>query len=138
MTFRRTEEAYSATTRDVRVMVSPRFLPEQSDPERGRFFWAYSVRIENLGKATVQLISRHWVITDARNHVEEVRGPGVVGEQPVLKPGESFEYTSGCPLPTPSGGMEGSYQMLTTDGETFDAAVPAFSLHLPTATRTLN
>ncbi len=138
MTVRRTEEAYSATTRDVRVMVSPRFLPEQSDPERGRFFWAYSVRIENLGKATVQLISRHWVITDARNHVEEVRGPGVVGEQPVLKPGESFEYTSGCPLPTPSGGMEGSYQMLTTDGETFDAAVPAFSLHLPTATRTLN
>ena len=138
MTVRRTEDAYSATTRDVRVMVSPRFLPEQSDPERGRFFWAYSVRIENLGKATVQLISRHWVITDARNHVEEVRGPGVVGEQPVLKPGESFEYTSGCPLPTPSGGMEGSYQMLTTDGETFDAAVPAFSLHLPTATRTLN
>ena len=138
MTVRRTEDAYSATTRDVREMVSPRFLPEQSDPERGRFFWAYSVRIENLGKATVQLISRHWVITDARNHVEEVRGPGVVGEQPVLKPGESFEYTSGCPLPTPSGGMEGSYQMLTTDGETFDAAVPAFSLHLPTATRTLN
>ncbi len=138
MTVRRSEETYSATTRDVRVMVSPRFLPEQSDPERGRFFWAYSVRIENLGKATVQLISRHWVITDARNHVEEVRGPGVVGEQPVLKPGESFEYTSGCPLPTPSGGMEGSYQMLTTDGETFDAAVPAFSLDLPTATRTLN
>ena len=138
MTARRTEDTYSATTRDVRVMVSPRFLPEQSDPERGRFFWAYSVRIENLGKATVQLISRHWVITDARNHVEEVRGPGVVGEQPVLKPGDSFEYTSGCPLPTPSGGMEGSYQMLTTDGETFDAAVPVFSLHLPTATRTLN
>lgn len=138
MTVRRSEDTYSATTRDVRVMVSPRFLPEQSDPERGRFFWAYSVRIENLGKATVQLISRHWVITDGRNHVEEVRGPGVVGEQPVLKPGESFEYTSGCPLPTPSGGMEGSYQMLTTDGETFDAAVPAFSLHLPAASRTLN
>ena len=138
MTVRRSEETYSATTRDVRVVVSPSFLPEQSDPESGRFFWAYSVRIENLGKDTVQLISRHWVITDARNHVEEVRGPGVVGEQPVLKPGESFEYTSGCPLPTPSGGMEGSYQMLTTDGETFDAAVPAFSLHLPTATRTLN
>ncbi len=138
MTDRRSEETYSATTRDVRVLVSPRFLPEQSDPERGRFLWAYSVRIENLGETTVQLISRHWVITDARNHVEEVRGPGVVGEQPVLKPGESFEYTSGCPLPTPSGGMEGSYQMLTTDGETFDAAVPAFSLHLPTATRTLN
>ncbi len=138
MTVRRSEDTYSATTRDVRVMVSPRFLPEQSDPERRRFFWAYSVRIENLGKATVQLISRHWVITDGRNHVEEVRGPGVVGEQPVLKPGESFEYTSGCPLPTPSGGMEGSYQMLTTDGETFDAAVPAFSLHLPAASRTLN
>lgn len=138
MTVRRSEETYSATTRDVRVMVSPRFLPEQSDPQRGRFFWAYSVRIENVGNATVQLISRHWVITDGLNHVEEVRGPGVVGEQPVLKPGESFEYTSGCPLPTASGGMEGSYQMLTTDGETFDAAVPAFSLHLPTATRTLN
>ena len=132
------EETYSATTRGVRVAVSPRFLPEQSQPEQGRYFWTYAVRIENCGEETVQLVSRHWMITDARNHLEEVRGPGVVGEQPVLRPGESFEYTSGCPLGTSSGAMEGSYEMLTTDGAVFDAAIPAFSLHLPTATRTLN
>jgi len=133
-----TTEAYVATTRHVRVVVAPRFMPEQSDPAKARFFWAYAVRIENTGEETVQLVSRHWVITDARNHVEEVRGPGVVGEQPVLGPGQSFEYTSGCPLGTPSGAMRGAYQMVTATGEMFEAEVPAFSLHLPEATLRLN
>lgn len=131
-------DAYAETTRGVRVVVAPRFLPEQSDPQRGRYVWAYAVRIENTGEETVQLISRHWIITDAHNRVEEVRGPGVVGEQPVLKPGESFEYASGCPLGATSGVMRGTYQMVTEKGEAFEAVVPAFSLHLPEATRRLN
>jgi ApaG protein len=133
-----TTDAYVATTRGVRVVVAPRFLPEESKPDQGRFFWAYVVRIENVGEETVRLVSRHWVITDARNRTEEVRGPGVVGETPVLTPGESFEYTSGCPLETASGAMHGSYGMVTEAGETFDAVIPAFSLHLPEATRRLN
>jgi ApaG protein len=116
-------------------VVTPRFLPEQSDADRRRFFWAYAVRIENTGQEQVQLLSRHWVITDALNRVEVVNGPGVVGEQPILAPGESFEYTSGCPLSTPSGAMHGAYQMVTAAGEAFDAQIPAFSLHLPGASR---
>lgn len=96
------------------------------------------MEIENQGKETVRLISRHWTITDARNRVEEVRGPGVVGEQPTLQPGDAFQYTSACPLPTPSGAMRGSYQMLNEAGEYFDAEVPEFSLHLPEATRRMN
>jgi ApaG protein len=131
-------DSYSATTRGVRVTVSPRFMAERSDPEQGRFFWAYGVTIENLGAETVTLVSRHWRITDALNRLEEVHGPGVVGEQPVLQPGDSFEYTSGCPLETPSGAMQGSYQMITASGESFDAEIPAFSLHLPGAARRLN
>lgn len=131
-------EAYCATTRGVRVVVTPRFLPSESDPERGRFFWAYTVRIENTGEETVQLLSRHWIITDGLNRVEEIRGPGVVGEQPTLRRGERFEYTSGCPLSTPSGAMRGAYQMRGEAGEAFEAVIPEFSLHRPEAARRLN
>ncbi len=131
-------EVYQAITRGLTVRVSPTFLPDQSEPERSRFVWAYTVEIENRGPEAVQLIARHWMITDSTNHVEEVRGPGVVGEQPVLKPGESFRYTSGCPLTTSSGAMVGSYQMVTSGGESFEAAIPEFSLHLPQARQRLN
>ncbi len=120
-----------ATTRGIQVSVQSRYVPEQSDPERGGWLFAYSVRIANVGRETVQLISRHWVITDANGEVEEVRGPGVVGAQPVLKPGESFEYTSACPLGTAFGTMHGTYQMLTEAGEYFDAEIAAFSLSTP-------
>jgi ApaG protein len=131
-------DAYCATTREVRVVVKPLYASERSDPARGRFVWTYHVRIENLGLQTVQLLARHWVITDGLNRVEEVRGPGVVGDQPVLKSGESYEYASACPLSTPSGAMEGSYSMVADDGTAFEAVIPAFSLHLPEATRRLN
>lgn len=122
-----------ATTNGVQVAVTSRYVPEQSDPEQGGWFFAYTVRITNSGQDTVQLISRHWVITDANGKTEEVRGPGVVGAQPVLRPGESFEYTSACPLPTAFGTMHGNYQMLTEDGESFDAEIAAFSLTTPFA-----
>jgi ApaG protein len=131
-------EAYAAITRGIRVVVTPRFVPEQSDVDHGRFLWAYTVRVENTGPETVQLLTRHWVITDGLGRVEEVRGPGVVGEQPVLPPGQSFEYTSGCPLPTASGAMQGSYGMITAGGANFEAVIPPFSLHMPGATRRLN
>ena len=130
--------AYEARTRDVLVRVRPEHLPEQSEPDAGRWVWAYHVEVENHGAESVQLVARHWVITDARGRVEEVRGPGVVGEQPVLEPGEALRYTSGCPLPTPSGAMEGEYEMVTAAGDRFDAAIPAFSLDLPDARRTVN
>ena len=129
---------YMALTRGVKVEVTPRFLPEQSDPARARYAWAYTVRIENVGALALQLVSRRWIITDALNRVEEIEGPGVVGEQPTLAPGEAFEYTSGCPLSTPSGMMRGAYRMLTASGESFDAEIPEFSLHLPEAARRLN
>lgn len=129
---------YMALTRGVKVEVTPRFLPEQSDPARARYAWAYTVRIENVGPLALQLVSRRWIITDALNRVEEIEGPGVVGEQPTLAPGEAFEYTSGCPLSTPSGMMRGAYRMLTASGESFDAEIPEFSLHLPEAARRLN
>ncbi len=129
---------YQARTRDVLVRVVANFAPEQSDPDESQFFWTYTVEIENHGRETVQLISRHWVITDALNRIQEVKGPGVVGEQPELKAGEAFRYTSGCPLPTPSGTMKGSYHMVTTSGAGFDAEIPAFSLHLPGAGRVVN
>lgn len=119
---------YRAVTRNIEVTVSPRFLAERSDPEKGHFFWAYTIGITNLGRSTVQLMSRHWQITDAQGRMQEVRGAGVVGEQPVLEPGESFEYTSGVPLPTSSGFMTGSYGMVTGQGERFDIDIPAFSL----------
>ncbi|MDQ0511954.1 Co2+/Mg2+ efflux protein ApaG [Ancylobacter amanitiformis] len=129
---------YRATTRGVQVTVTPRFSPERSNPERSQYFWAYTVEIVNLGSETVQLTSRHWIITDALGRVQEVRGAGVVGEQPVLPPGGQFDYTSGVPLTTATGIMEGSYSMVTPGGEVFEAAVPAFSLDMPGASYTLN
>jgi len=129
---------YVATTRGIRVRVIPQFLEDQSAPDENRFFWAYAVEITNEGKETVQLKTRHWRITDATGRVEEVRGPGVVGETPVLAPGEAFSYTSGCPLRTPSGIMAGSYRMVTSDGYAFDVEIPAFSLDSPYAKHTVN
>jgi len=134
----RDSPVYEAKTRDIVVRVNPTYMAEESDPEDGRWFWAYTVEIENHGRETVQLVSRHWVITDGLNRTEEVRGPGVVGEQPLLKPREAFRYTSGCPLQTSSGAMKGHYQMMTDDGEPFEVAIPEFSLDLPSARRTLN
>ena len=120
-----------ATTRGVRVEVESRYLKEQSDPSSSRWFFAYDIRISNQGDEVVQLLNRHWIITDANGKVEEVRGPGVVGNQPVLPPGESFEYTSFCPLTTPFGTMEGSYEMVTDGGATFNAAIAQFELSEP-------
>jgi ApaG protein len=130
--------AYEAVTRGILVRVRPEYLPDQSDPAESRYVWAYQIEVENRGQETVQLFARHWIITDANGKVEEVRGPGVVGEQPTLKPGEAFRYASGCPLGTPSGSMVGSFEMHTDDGERFEAAVPGFSLDLPDARRTVN
>jgi len=129
---------YRAVTRKVEVTVTPRFVSERSSPSNGYFFWAYTINITNLGAETVQLKTRHWRITDATGRLQEVKGPGVVGEEPTLKPGESFEYTSGVPLPTPSGFMAGSYGMITAKGEPFDIEVPAFSLDSSLAERTIN
>ncbi len=122
---------YSETTRAIRVTVKPIYLAEQSSPADRHYVWAYQVRIENHGSETVQLRSRHWRITDGMGRLQEVRGPGVVGEQPVLAPGQSFEYRSGTPLETPSGIMVGSYRMETHEGESFEVAIPAFSLDSP-------
>lgn len=122
---------YESVTRGVRVRVRPAFLDDQSDPDTGRYFWSYTVTIENRGCETVQLLSRYWHITDAIGRVQEVRGPGVVGAQPVLEPGQVFEYTSGCPLPTASGAMSGRYQMRAASGEAFEAEIPAFLLESP-------
>jgi ApaG protein len=129
---------YEAVTRGIRVRATPQYLEEESSPDDGRFFWAYTIEISNEGSETVQLCTRHWRITDSDGHNEEVRGPGVVGNMPVLKPGESFRYTSGCPLETPSGIMVGSYRMTTEDGEQFNVDIPAFSLDSPHAKRSLN
>ncbi|MGB4100895.1 MAG: Co2+/Mg2+ efflux protein ApaG [Alphaproteobacteria bacterium] len=122
---------YEATTHDIRISVRPTFLQDQSAPADNHFVWAYHVRIENLGGATVQLISRYWRITDAKGEAHEVRGLGVVGEQPVLEPGDYFEYTSGTPLSTPSGIMGGTYRMENERGEVFDVKIPPFSLDSP-------
>jgi len=130
--------AYRAVTHQIEVKVTPRFLPERSSPENGYFFWAYTIMLTNLGAETVQLKTRHWRITDAQGRLQEVRGAGVVGEEPVLKPGENFEYTSGVPLPTPSGFMTGTYGMVTPAGEKFDIEIPAFSLDTPHKARTIN
>jgi ApaG protein len=129
---------YRATTRDIQITVRPEYLPERSSPKEGEYFWAYTIEIKNLGRMPVQLVSRHWKITDANGRVEEVRGPGVVGKQPLLRPGERFEYTSGVPLSTPSGLMAGTYQMVTELGDKFDAEVPAFSLDAPNAKRVVH
>ena len=129
---------YEATTRDITVRVSPSFLEKDSSPAEDIYFWAYTVEIVNGGPGTVQLVSRHWRITDSEGRTQEVRGPGVVGEQPTLPPGETFRYTSGAPLRTPSGIMLGSYQMTGEDGEVFDVVIPAFSLDSPYALRSVN
>jgi ApaG protein len=130
-TGRSSAAAYSATTRSIKVVVKPFYLEDQSSPPEDHYVWAYHVRIENQGPETVQLRRRHWRITDALGRMQEVKGAGVVGEQPILKPGEAFEYTSGTPLPTPSGIMVGSYEMETKAGESFAVAIPAFSLDSP-------
>ena len=129
---------YRTTTRSIEVRVTPRFLEERSSPEKGQYFWAYTIEIVNRGPETVQLQSRHWRITDAMGRTQEVRGAGVVGEQPVLKPGQSFEYTSGVPLTTASGFMAGTYGMVSAKGERFDIEIPAFSLDSPGMRRTVN
>jgi len=129
---------YEKVTRDISVSVRPFYLEEQSAPDDDRFVWAYRVNIENKSSETVQLLNRYWRITDKLGRLQEVRGPGVVGEQPVLKPGESFEYTSGCPLATPSGIMVGSYEMTTSDGQRFNIDIPAFSLDSPYDTAPIN
>ena len=122
---------YATTTREVTVTVETFYLDDQSMPDDNHYVWAYHIRIENNGRETVQLISRYWHITDSNGNVQEVRGDGVVGEQPVLGPGEAFEYTSGTPLPTSSGIMVGAYHMMSETGERFDVDVPAFSLDSP-------
>lgn len=123
-----------ARTRGVLVHVESTYVPERSQPMQNRWFFAYRIRITNQGNEVVQLISRHWIITDANGQVEEVVGPGVVGEQPVLRPSESFEYTSFCPLTTPFGTMRGTYRMATEDGESFDADIAPFELSQPLPT----
>jgi ApaG protein len=120
-----------AMTRGIRVRVRSDYAPERSQPSKSEWFFLYTITISNEGAETVQLLTRHWIITDATGHVEEVRGPGVVGKQPILRPGEAFEYTSGCPLTTPYGTMEGTYQMVTDTGERFDAAIAPFTLSEP-------
>ncbi|WP_295138636.1 Co2+/Mg2+ efflux protein ApaG [uncultured Reyranella sp.] len=129
---------YKATTRAIQVTVLPQYLPDQSEPEKSQFVWAYTVRIENGGDVAVQLRSRHWKITDGLGRLQEVKGPGVVGKTPLLHPGEVFEYTSGTPLSTPSGIMGGTYQMVDEAGVKFDIEIPTFSLDTPTEQRSLN
>jgi len=129
---------YRAVTRQIEVTVEPNFRPERSVIDKSQYFWAYTIVITNSGNETVQLRSRHWIITDATGRKEEVRGEGVVGEQPVLAPGERFEYTSGVPLKTASGFMTGRYQMVSETGEHFEIDVPTFSLDSPDSKRVLN
>ena len=136
--FRKLARMYRAVTRQIEVTVEPNFLPERSSVDRGQYFWSYTIVITNTGAETVQLRTRHWVITDATGRRQEVRGEGVVGEQPVLAPGERFEYTSGVPLATASGFMTGRYQMVSADGERFEIDVPTFSLDSPDNRRVLN
>ena len=123
--------ASEAVTRGIRVRVRCQLVTERTRPSEGEWLWAYTIRISNEGSETVQLLTRHWIITDGNGEVEHVRGPGVIGKQPVLPPGASFEYTSYCPLPTPVGVMQGSYQMVTRDGEHFDATIAPFRLAEP-------
>ena len=122
---------YSETTRAIRISVDTIYVDDQSEPDEFHFVWAYHIRIENNGSKSVQLLRRHWHITDSHGRVQEVRGEGVIGEKPVLGPGEAFEYTSGTPLSTPSGFMVGSYQMVNEDGKHFSVSIPAFSLDSP-------
>ena len=122
---------HAATTDGVTVRVSVSYLPEQSEPQRGRWFWAYHIRIENEGEQTVQLLTRHWTIIDGRGVSHTVEGEGVVGEQPMVEPGSSYDYVSGCPLATPTGSMQGNYHMMDAAGAGFDVAIPKFALIAP-------
>jgi len=123
---------FTKTTNKIKVTVAPFYLETQSIPEQGHFVWAYTIQLENMGDKTVQLLNRYWRITDAGGNVQEVRGPGVIGEQPTLKSGDSFQYTSGAALKTPSGVMVGNYEMVADDGEQFAIEIPLFSLDSPT------
>ena len=129
---------YEAVTHRVKVTVEPTFEPDRSDPDERRYFWRYAIEIVNLGDKPVTLMERHWRITDADGRQQEVRGPGVVGEQPTIEPGQAFRYTSGCPLTTPSGMMVGEYRMVDSDGRSFKVSIPAFSLDSPDGKRVLN
>ena len=129
---------YRAMTENIEVIVEPEYAAERSNPERSDFFWVYTVEINNHGDETVQLRSRHWQITDGMGVVQHVRGVGVIGEQPVLQPGESFRYASGCPLKTGQGVMVGTYEMVSQSGRRIDVAIPAFSLDTPFGKRSLN
>jgi ApaG protein len=129
---------YTAVTHRIRVTVEPTFEPERSDPDESRYFWRYAIEIANLGDKSATLLERHWRITDADGRQQEVRGPGVVGEQPTIRPGEAFRYASGCPLTTSSGMMVGEYRMVGEDGQSFEVAIPAFSLDSPHGKRVLN
>ncbi len=122
---------YTKTTQDIKITVLPYYLEQQSEPDNDCYVWAYTIQMENHGQKTVTLKNRYWQITDSLGRIQEVRGPGVVGEHPVLKPGEAFQYTSGVPLKTPSGIMVGQYEMEGESGEKIDVAVPAFSLDSP-------
>ncbi len=122
---------YTKTTDHIKVTVLPRYLDQQSDPDEERYIWSYTIQVENHGKETVRLLNRYWHITDSLGRSQEVRGSGVIGEQPVLKPGEAFQYTSGVPLNTPSGIMVGEYEMVADNGDKIRVAVPAFSLDSP-------
>jgi ApaG protein len=129
---------YQQTTRHIRISVHPQFLENQSQPDESRYVWAYTIIVENLSGETVKLLTRHWIITDGLGRKQEVKGDGVVGEQPALRPGDKFEYTSGCPLATPSGVMSGSYGMITSKGEGFEVVIPAFSLDSPYDVHSVN
>jgi len=129
---------FEAETEGVHVAVQSYFLNEQSEPEEGQYVWAYRIKISNKSDTPVKLLSRHWIITDGVGGIHEVRGEGVVGEQPLISPGDSFIYTSGTPLSTPSGFMGGSYEMRRTDGHTFDVEIPAFSLDSPHTSLDIN
>jgi ApaG protein len=129
---------YTATTKNISVTVEPRYMADRSEPGESRFFWAYTVEIANGSAKPVQILARHWVITDQFGRREDVKGIGVVGEQPIIEPGSSFTYTSGCPLPTPSGTMVGTYQAVDHDGQVFTVEIPAFSLDIPGGKRVLN
>jgi ApaG protein len=126
-----TNSASEAVTQGIRVSVRARFSEQNSDPQRGQWVFLYTITIRNEGAFRVQLLTRHWIITDANGEVEEVKGPGVVGKQPILEPGQGFEYTSACPLKTPFGSMHGTYQMLGPSNETFDVQIAGFALRMP-------
>ena len=129
---------YSALTRNIRVTVRPEFSSERSEPSEDNYFWIYTIEIANQGDSPVRLLHRHWRITDALGHLETVDGPGVVGEQPTIRPGQAYRYSSGCPLKTPSGFMVGAYDMIDEEGRRFEVEIPAFSLDSPFLRKILN